>query len=390
MAIAFPSAQGYGTDTPGGLGGKILRVTNGNDDGSPGSFRWAVKEPYPRIVVFEYAGVITLNTPLSINQPYCTIAGYLAPPGGVTLRGEELRFRSHDIVIRHMRHHAGHIVPAQDTFDDRDCMNTDGGSGIHHIVVDHCDLLWSVDECFAAWGGAQYMTISDTLIGEPLWHSVHPKTVGPPFKGHSMGLVISSADPLNPTKYVSVIRTAVANSNQRNIQIDNADFVDVRNLYVYNYGNFGTAEPGAPFEFEGIADKQINLVGAVYDPGPNSYPLHPGIVILANNANGKLFIDQCRGPCDGVLNSGGAPGFNQWNFVRLGNGTVPPETGHRLDAPFAAPEVRMTDPDKLKDCILANCGATKPGRDSHNQRIMDQIRNNTGAIIDDETTVGGF
>jgi hypothetical protein len=76
--------------------------------------------------------------------------------------------------------------------------------------------------------------------------------------------------------------------------------------------------------------------------------------------------------------------------VRLGNGTVPPETGHRLDAPFAAPEVRMTDPDKLKDCILANCGATKPGRDSHNQRIMDQIRNNTGAIIDDETTVGGF
>ena len=37
----FPGAQGFGTDTPAGRDGKVLRVTNLHDDG-PGSLREAV------------------------------------------------------------------------------------------------------------------------------------------------------------------------------------------------------------------------------------------------------------------------------------------------------------------------------------------------------------
>lgn len=48
---AFPTAQGHGTWTPAGRGGRIIEVTN-LDDAGPGSFRDAVERPGPRIIVF--------------------------------------------------------------------------------------------------------------------------------------------------------------------------------------------------------------------------------------------------------------------------------------------------------------------------------------------------
>ncbi|MBT4512888.1 MAG: right-handed parallel beta-helix repeat-containing protein, partial [Chloroflexi bacterium] len=49
---AFPGAEGFGADNPGGRGGRVIRVTNLNPDG-PGSLQAACNEQGPRIVVFE-------------------------------------------------------------------------------------------------------------------------------------------------------------------------------------------------------------------------------------------------------------------------------------------------------------------------------------------------
>jgi len=54
---AFPGAMGWAAHTPGGRGGKILRVTTLAGKG-PGSLREAVEAKGPRIVVFEVGGVI--------------------------------------------------------------------------------------------------------------------------------------------------------------------------------------------------------------------------------------------------------------------------------------------------------------------------------------------
>ena len=60
VPLAFPGAQGWAAHTPGGRGGKIIRVTTLAADG-PGSFVEAVNSKGPRIVVFEVGGVIDLG-----------------------------------------------------------------------------------------------------------------------------------------------------------------------------------------------------------------------------------------------------------------------------------------------------------------------------------------
>lgn len=52
---AFPGAEGYGANTIGGRGGKVIKVTNLAPSG-PGSFKAASERAIPRIIIFETDG----------------------------------------------------------------------------------------------------------------------------------------------------------------------------------------------------------------------------------------------------------------------------------------------------------------------------------------------
>src|SRR3954469_7200868 len=96
---AFPGAAGWGAATPGGRGGKIIRVTNLHPDG-PGSFKAALDAKGPRIVVFEVGGVIDLGRKeLNLREPFVTIAGQTAPSPGITLIKTALNVRAHDVIV---------------------------------------------------------------------------------------------------------------------------------------------------------------------------------------------------------------------------------------------------------------------------------------------------
>src|ERR1051326_1494169 len=82
---AFPGAEGFGANTPGGRGGKVIFVTNLNDSGA-GSLREACEADGPRIVVFRVSGTIQLRRALTVTMPYLTIAGQTAPGAGICLR----------------------------------------------------------------------------------------------------------------------------------------------------------------------------------------------------------------------------------------------------------------------------------------------------------------
>ncbi|HCO95763.1 MAG TPA: hypothetical protein DIU00_17760, partial [Phycisphaerales bacterium] len=81
----FPGAEGFGTRTVAGRGGKVIEVTSLADEG-PGTLRAAVDEPYARIIVFRIGGTIELKSELQINHPFVTIAGQTAPGGGICIK----------------------------------------------------------------------------------------------------------------------------------------------------------------------------------------------------------------------------------------------------------------------------------------------------------------
>lgn len=104
---AFPGAVGWASATPGGRGGRIIRVTTLAADG-PGSLKAALEAKGPRIVVFEVGGVIDMaRQTITIREPYLTIAGQTAPSPGITLIRSGIDIATHDVIMRHIRVRTG-------------------------------------------------------------------------------------------------------------------------------------------------------------------------------------------------------------------------------------------------------------------------------------------
>ena len=367
---AFPGAEGWGMYAKGGRGGIVLEVTNLNDDG-PGSLREAVMNQNPRIVIFKISGTIELYSELKISSPYLTIAGQTAPGDGICLKNFPLQIENtYDIVVRFLRIRPG--IESGLKGSELDGIEIRKSS---NVIIDHCTISWTNDESVNNWHGGRNVTFQWCIIAEPLHKSVHEK--GPHGYGASIGGYKTSFH--HNILSCAVARNVSVAGNDQNVTV----MLDVRNCVISNWEHRSC--DGKPLS--------INLVNNYYKPGPAT---------LENVKRRIARIDFCEHygfsgiwHIDGNFVEG-YPDISADNWkggVDFEEGTS--EARNRRLTPFTFAPVTTQSAIEAYELVLRNAGVTVPRRDSHENRIIEQIRSNNfplgnRGIIDTVEQAGGW
>ena len=382
-ALAFPAAQGWAAGTPGGRGGQVLRVTTLAADG-PGSLAQALRTPGPRIVVFEVAGVIDLKLQeLRISEPFLTIAGQTAPSPGITIIRGGLTIATHDVVVRHLRIRPGTGGLRRGAGHDIDAITT--VSGARDVIVDHCSLTWATDENLSASGtrfvGAgpdewrrnvsHRITFSNNLLAEGLRHATHAKGE------HSKGSLIHD----NSTD-ILVVGNLYAHNYERSVLFKGGTRGQFLNNLVYDPGQRAVHYNLVDEEWAEHLDRkqigELSLRGNVLRAGPSTEPL--AFFMFGGSGDVRVFMDD-----NVAVDRIGQPLPLLGRYSTSRAAVIPMRT-----APALPPGVRLMAAADVQDAVLARAGARPWDRDDVDRRILANVVEGRGAIIDHEDEVGGY
>ena len=367
--LAFPSAEGYGAHTPGGRGGKVFVVNNLNDSG-PGSLREAVETDEPRIVVFNVAGTIELESYLDITKPYITIAGQTAPGDGICLKNYPLNVkRTHDVIVRGLK-----VRPGVDSGLEGSHLDGIEVSNSENVIIDHCTISWSSDEGINSWKGNKNVTIQWCMMSEPLNKNLHAKGE------HGFSASLGG-------EYSTNHHNLFAHGKGRNPSIGgnhehSTINLDFRNNVIFNYGT-RTCD-GKP--------RSINMVNNYYKPGPATNARIKNRIARIDNAGvyGFQGIWYISG---NTIEGQPEISLDNWDGgVEIDRGLTEEEV--RAKEPFATPEVKMQTAPEAYELVLKYAGAGPDRRDAQETRIVSEVRSGQptygDGIIDSPEQVGGY
>lgn len=381
---AFPGAVGFGSETPGGRGGRILKVTT-LDASGPGSLAEAVRAKGPRIVVFEVGGVIDLNaTVLKITEPFLTIAGQTAPSPGISVIRGGVGISTHDVVIQHLRVRAGDVGRAKKSGWEVDSMAT---TAAWNVVVDHCSLAWATDENLSASGprfdgGATVdawrtrtshdVTFSHCIIAEGLSNSAHAKGE------HSKGSLIH-----DNARRISIIGNLYASNVERNPLFKGGVQGVIVNNVIDNPGRKALHYGLVASEWTGhdYVAGQMAAVGNVLLYGPDT---RDGVAFVMVGGDGPLELFLADNL---TFDRAGRP-VEPFAITTKDSKTV----GVKMlsAAPIWPVGLTARPAASVKEAVLNQAGARPWDRDDVDQRIVRQVRAGQGKIIDSQDAVGGY
>ncbi|MEV0797206.1 Ig-like domain-containing protein [Kribbella sp. NPDC050281] len=357
---AFPGAEGAGKWAKGGRGGSVYEVTTLADSG-PGSLREGVSGS-DRTIVFRVSGTIELKSQLLIAGNNLTIAGQTAPGGGICVSGygTGIKGSAHDIVIRYVRFRlSDRNAIADDAFNT----NVPGSVSpeIRNLIIDHCSFSWAVDECLSPYGNFD-VTIQWCIVSEGLALSAHPKN------RHGYGGIWGG-------ERNTYHHNLIAHQGGRQPRFGYTEGI---NLEVDHFNNV-VYDHGYTSVYGGEWANGINIVGNYYKPGPTTVG-EVAPVILSANRGGQWYV--AGNHVDGYPE---VTAHNRRGIRYPIGGIV------ELSEPQPIPGTFEPEPAaKAYDAVLANAGAILPRRDAVDERVVNDVRNGTGRLINSQKEVGGF
>lgn len=248
---AFPGAEGFGMYTTGGRGGKVCHVTTLEDGTQEGTFRWACSQSGARTIVFDVSGTIFLKSELRIKNDNVTIAGQTAPGDGICIANYPFVIACKNIIIRYMRFRLGNeALKTNAKAHEGDGL---GGMDSQNIIIDHCSVSWSIDECLSVYG-SRNITVQWCIASQSLNNAGHSK--GAHGYGGNWG---GSGASYHHNLVAHHISRTPRLGPRPGTQTD--ERMDMRNNVIYNWIDNGC------YGGEGM---NVNIVNNYYKPGPDT------------------------------------------------------------------------------------------------------------------------
>ena len=322
--LAFPGAQGWGRYASGGRTGTVYHVTNLNDSGS-GSLRDAVSQPN-RIVVFDVAGVIRINSRMSFAKNLY-VAGQTAPGEGITVYGDGVTFSGSDnIIVRYMRFRMGAVGTK-----DKDAGGIANGQ---NMIFDHCSFSWGQDENFSInWDSKgtapQNITLMNSIVGQ--------------------GLMTHSAGGLMQGDNITLYRILLVDNSTRNFKVKGIN--QYVNNIVYNWKNYAYNMGG-----DSQGSSYVNIENNLFINGPAG----GGDALTGGNSDFHFhgndnWQDSNR---DGIFSPS----------IFTGDGG-----GDKRSQAYAYPALEKWPGKELVDRLLPDVGASLPYRDIADCYMVDEV-----------------
>jgi hypothetical protein len=362
--VAFPGAEGFGKFATGGRGGNVYIVSNLNDSG-PGSFREAVKKKGPRFITFSVSGTIELESPVFINNGDVTIAGQTAPGDGICIKNYPVQVKADNVIIRYMRFRLGNEKSAEsDAF---------GGTEKNNIIIDHCSVSWSTDECASFYRNSNF-TMQWCIISESLNESVHHKGA------HGYGGIWGGHKATFHHNLIASHNSRLPRFSGSSTTPNDPDkeLVDFRNNVIYNWmsNNVYGGEKG-----------RYNMVNNYYKAGPATIKNKRSQIVNPSAPYGKYYIS---GNCVDGHTSISKDNWNGGVNLKDAIDSVISKT------PFEAEAITQQSADDAFEAVLNKAGASYK-RDVVDARIVREVRSGKSesgklknGIIDSQTDVGGW
>jgi hypothetical protein len=382
---AFPGAVGFGATARGGRGGDVYHVTTLADSGA-GSLREGIETARrARTIVFEVGGTIDLQSPLRISAARLSIAGQTAP-GGIGLRGYPVVLSgARSVVLRYLRLRPGDINaqaargrPGRGNADlPADAADALSIFDSRRIIVDHISASWGMDETVSVTS-SRAVTVQHSIISESLNDSFHPEGQ------HGYGSLLRGlggrgysffgnlyAHHLLRSPAVGGEQDPAANGERRGLDIE---FV---NNVIYDWGLLPS------HTVEGLGRMRVNYLANLLVAGSGSLCPPCVFVVLDPDPADRLSIHQAGNWIDAELNDVFDP-EPVMDFAFFGNLEL-------VDEPFrfAGAGIDALPALRAYDRVLREAGASLI-RDDVDRRVIRQVVEQSGGIIDSQDQVGGW